>query len=84
MFDKLKQLAQLKKMQDGFKKEKLIVEKNGVFVTMNGSMDIEEVKLNPELSIEDQQRYLKDALNDAKQQIQRILAQKMMGSGFGL
>ena len=79
MFDKLKQLAQLKKMQDEFKREKMTVEKQGVSVTMNGSFEVLELKLNPELSIEDQQRALKDALNEARESIQKNLAQKMMG-----
>ena len=83
MFDNLKNLHKLKQMQDEFKKEKLTVEKRGIVVTMNGNFEVEEIKLNPELSIEDQQSALKEALNEARERIQKTLAQKMMSSGIG-
>lgn len=84
MFDNLKKMYELKKMQDEFKKEKLTVEKRGVTVTMNGSFEVEEIKLNAELGIEDQQKALKEALNEVRESIQKTLAQKMMASGIGL
>lgn len=83
MFNKLKQIAELKKMQDSFKKEKLTVEKRGVFVTINGNFEVEEIKLNPELSTQDQQDTLKSALNEARENIQKKLAQSLASSGFG-
>jgi len=83
MFDKIKQIHQLKKLQDEFKKEKLTVEKNGVSVTMNGNFEVEEIKLNPALGLEDQQSALKQALNEVRESIQKTLAQKMMSSGIG-
>ena len=75
-------MYQLKKFQDEFKKEKLTVEKSGVTIIMNGNFEVEEIKLNPELSIEDQQNALKSALNEARENIQKTLAQKMMNSGI--
>lgn len=84
MFDNLKKLAELKNMQDSFKKERLTVEKRGVSVTLNGNFEVEELKLNPELSTEDQQDVLKQCLNEARENIQKTLAQKMMSSGFGM
>lgn len=83
MFDNFKKLAELKKMQDSFKKERETVEKNGVVVIINGNMEIEEVKLNPELSFEDQQNLIKQCFNEAKESIQKKLAKMMMGSGLG-
>jgi DNA-binding protein YbaB len=82
MFDKLKQLHQLKKMQDEFKKERITVEKRGVTVTLNGNFEVEDVILNPELNIEEQQMVVKDVLNEAKANVQKALAQKMMSSGM--
>lgn len=82
MFDQLKKIAELKKMQDSFKKEKLTVEKKGVFITMNGNFEVEEIKLNPELNLEDQQNALKEALNEARENIQKTLAKTLMNSGF--
>ncbi len=82
MFDNFKKIAELKKMQDSFKKERLSFEDRGVLVTMNGNFEIEEIKLNPELSIEDQQTILKYCLNKVREDIQKTLAQKMMNSGI--
>src|SRR3989344_1417370 len=53
MFDNMKQLNELRKMQDEFKKERLTFEDRGVSVTMNGNFEVEEIKLNPQLSIKD-------------------------------
>jgi len=83
MFDNLKKIAELKKMQDSFKKERLTVEKRGVFVTINGNMEIEEIKLNPELGLEEQQNLVKQAFNEAKDNIQKTLAKSLTGSGLG-
>ena len=83
MFDNFKKIAELKKMQDSFKQEHLTVEKRGVKVTMNGNFEVEEITLNSELSIQDQQDTLKQVLNEARENIQKTLAQKMMSSGIG-
>jgi len=83
MFDNLKKIAELKKMQDSFKKERESVEISGVFVSINGNLDIEEIKLNPNLDIKDQQNILKRCFNEAKEKIQKKLAKNLMGSGFG-
>ncbi len=50
---------------------------------MNGNFEVEEIKLNPELSIEHQQDVLKHCLNKVREDIQKTLAQKMMASGMG-
>lgn len=81
MFDKFKQLHQLKKLKDVLEKEKEIIEKEGIKIVVNGKMEIEEIKLNPELSIEKQERLVKDYFNEALKQIQTKAAQKMM-QGF--
>ena len=82
MFDKFKQIAQLKKMQDDFKKERLTFSDKGVSVTINGAFEVEEIILNPELSIEEQQNVLKYCLNKVREDIQKTLAKKMMSSGM--
>ena len=82
VFDQIKKIAELKKLQDSFKRESITVEKRGVTVIMNGSMEIEEVKLNPELNIDEQQTVLKQCLNEAKADMQKKLAKIMMGSGL--
>ncbi len=82
MFDNLKKIAELKKMQDSMKKEKETVEKNGVSVTLNGNFDVENIKLNSELSIEDQQDALKQCLREAKENIQKTMAKAIASSGL--
>lgn len=83
MFDQLKKLKQLKDMQDALKKERVEIEKNGVKIAVNGSMDIEEVKLNSELDIMEQERLVKDCFKEAKDQVQKAAAKRLMDSGFG-
>ncbi len=83
MFDQLKKLQELKKMQDEFKKETVTVEKRGVQVTINGNFEVLDIKLSPELGTEEQQNVLKDCLNEAREKIQKTLAGKMMASGIG-
>ena len=71
MLDQLKKIAELKKLQDSFKKEKITIEKREVSVEMNGNFEVENIKLNPELSANDQQEVLKQCLNEAREDIQK-------------
>ena len=82
MLDQIKKIAELKKLQDSFKKEKTTIEKRGVAVTINGSFEVEDIKLNSGLSLEDQQAVLKQCLNEARESIQKTLAKTLMGSGL--
>ena len=83
MLDQFKKIAELKKLQDNFKKEKETVEKRGVSVVMNGNFEVEDIKLNSELSVEEQQETLKQCLNEARENIQKRLAKSLMASGIG-
>ena len=71
MFDQLKKLQELKKMQESFKQEKVSVEKRGVSVIINGNFEAVDIQLNPELSISDQQDVLKRCFNEARENIQK-------------
>ena len=82
MLDQIKKINELRKLQDSFKKEKMTVEKRGVSATINGNFEVEEIKLNSELSLEDQQNVLKQCLNEAREEIQKKLAKTMMSSGI--
>ena len=46
VFDQLKKIAELKKLQGEFKKEKVVTERDGVSVEMNGNFEIENIQLN--------------------------------------
>lgn len=86
MFDKFKQLKEIQKLQKDLQNEKAESEKNGVRVVVNGKMEVEQVQLNSELEQEKQEKAVKEAVNDAMKQVQKIAAQKMqgLGGGFGL
>ena len=78
MFENLKKLKQLKEIGDSLKKEKIEIERDGIRIIMNGKMEIEEVKLNPELRQDEQEIILKNCINEAIRKIQMLVAQKMM------
>ena len=82
VFDQLKKIAELKKLQDNLKKEKITIEREGVLVEMNGNFEVENIKLNSELSIDKQQEILKGCLNEAREGVQKKMAQIMMSSGI--
>jgi len=82
MLDQFKKIAELKKLQDSFKKEKISIEKRGVVVEMNGNFEVENIKLNPQLSLEEQQDILRQCLNEAREDIQKELAKSLMNSGI--
>lgn len=77
MFEKLKQLKELKQLRDSLSQEKVEVEKNGVKVAINGNMEILGIQLNPDLKKADQERTLQDCLNEALRKVQMTVAQKM-------
>ncbi|HNW96455.1 MAG TPA: YbaB/EbfC family nucleoid-associated protein [Candidatus Paceibacterota bacterium] len=77
MFDKFKQLAQMKSLQDEIKNSRVEYEKQGVKVIMRGDFLVEAITLNPELSKEDQERTLKECLNEANHKAQALAAQKL-------
>ncbi|MCK5044653.1 YbaB/EbfC family nucleoid-associated protein [Candidatus Parcubacteria bacterium] len=81
MFEKLKQIKKLKDLQSSLSQEKAEGEKNGIKVVINGKMEIEEIQLNPELSREEQQKFLKECLNETMKKVQMIAAQKMQQMG---
>jgi len=77
MFDKLKELSELKKIQSELGQEKTEVEKNGVKIVINGKMEIEEVVLNPELNKEEHEKVVKNCINEATKKMQMFAAKKM-------
>jgi len=88
MLDKLKDLNAMRKqasqMQAMLANEQVEAESNGIKIIMSGNQEVLEVKINPELNQEDQEKYLKETINDAIKKVQRLMANKMMGSGFGV
>lgn len=85
MFNKLKQFKDLrsraKTMQNALAQETVSEERNGVKISLNGNMEITELILNPDLSIEEQTRAVKSCFNDALKKTQRLMAKKMQEMG---
>ena len=76
--DQIKQLKQMKDLQDQLAKERTVFEKNGVKVTVSGKMEIEEIILNPALDVKEQQELVKECMNEAMKKIQMAAAQQLM------
>jgi len=86
MFNKLKQLKNLrdqaKKMQNALSGETVTTEKNGIVITMDGNMQINGVKVNSETDNKEAlASAIKDAVNDAIKQTQKLMAKKMQEMG---
>ena len=74
MFDKLKQINEIRQLQNAIKEQRVEVENQGVTVIMRGDFEIEHLMLNPHLDIKTQEKAIMQCMNEAKQKIQTILA----------
>lgn len=79
MFDKLKQLKELKQMKDSLSEERVEVEKQGIKIVLNGNLEIEQLILNSEIEKEQQESILKDCLNEGVRKIQMSMVEKFKG-----
>jgi len=77
MFEKMKQLKEMKQLSDSLATELAESEKQGIKVVVNGKMKIESVQLNSELTKEEQETILKDCINEAMTKIQKNIAGRM-------
>ncbi len=77
MFDKLKEFGKLKELQENLEKEIVSVEKEGIFVKANGKMEVEEIRLNRDLSNEKQEVLLKECINEAFRKVKMNAVQKL-------
>jgi DNA-binding protein YbaB len=84
MFDDIKKIQELKRMQDMIKAERETVQKKGISVTVNGAMGMESITLNPALETREAEVALTQCINEANKNLQKKLAKMMMPSGGGL
>ncbi len=91
MFGQIKDMYKLKQqaseLQSMLANETVEAENKGVKITMNGNQEVLGVVLNPQLSQEEQEKYLRETFNDAVKKVQRLMAEKMMSGqikGFGM
>lgn len=79
MFDKLKQINELRKMKNAIAGETAETEKNGVKIKINGSFTVEEIFISPEAMNDDLAKNIKYCFNDALSKMQTNLAKKFSG-----
>lgn len=79
MFDKIKQMKQLKEIKDSLAQERIETEKEGTKVVLNGNLEVEQIILTPEMDKERQETILKDCINESVKKVQFAMAQKFQG-----
>lgn len=79
MFEKLKELNNIRELQNKIKQEKVTIEKNGVTITLNGAFDMLELKLNPDMAADRLEHLVKECYGKAKEKVQKALAEQMKG-----
>ena len=79
MFDDLKKMNELRKMQAEIKKHNVTGESNGVSITINGEFQFKNISLNSELSISDQEKAIMTAYDSARAEMQKKLMAAMGG-----
>lgn len=85
MFDKFKQLKQLRDLQKTLNEERVEIEKEGIRLVMSGKLEVIDIFLNPELDKETQERVLKECFNEAVRKVQMSMASKFSNMpDFGL
>ncbi len=85
MFNKLKQFKELrnqaKVIQNALAEEKVVIEKKGVRIEIDGNFQIKSLTINGELSKEKLEEVLTDCFNDAIKKVQRVAAVKIQQLG---
>ncbi|MFA5051603.1 MAG: YbaB/EbfC family nucleoid-associated protein [Patescibacteria group bacterium] len=95
MFDKIKQLKELRdqanQMKEMLSQESVVGEGGGgkVSIVMDGNQEVLSAQIDPSLlnveSKEKLESYAREAVNDAVKKVQRVMAQKMQSMpGFNL
>lgn len=78
MFEQLKNLKKAQEMQRIFEKEKHSIESNGIKITVNGNLRIENILIDDSVEKEQIGPLLTDLVNRAFQEIQQKLARKIL------
>lgn len=78
MFDKFKQAKQVNELRKSLSKEKETIEKDGVSVTVNWQMKVDDIKIDTDGDVEE---LVKKCVNEALQNMQKKVASKMQEMG---
>ncbi len=88
MFNKLKQFKDLrdqaKSLQEMLAQEIVEVERGGIKLVMDGNQKIVSLEINPELNAAEIQSLMPEILADALKKVQRLMVEKMQGSGISM
>lgn len=79
MFDQMKQMNQLRKLQKEIEAQNIDVQEQGVRLVMKGDFSLVDITLNPELGVEEQATAIKAAHAKARAELQEKLKTQMMG-----
>jgi len=80
MFDKLKQLNELRKMKKAIEAETVTGESGDVKITISGDFKVQNVVIESEILEKSKlQREIEYAFNDAVKKVQMVLASKFQG-----
>ncbi|MDP3901981.1 MAG: YbaB/EbfC family nucleoid-associated protein [bacterium] len=80
MFDKLKQLNELRKMKKAIEAETVTGENGDVKITLSGDFKVQNVVIESEILEKNKlQREIEYAFNDAVKKVQMALASKFQG-----
>lgn len=74
MFDRIKQLNELRKAKDELAKEVIEVEHRGITVRLAADFSLREIKVDGEVNDR-----IKEAINRALKEVQKIAAKEMKG-----
>ena len=77
MFKKINDLKKAKALQKMMAAERITKEKDGVVISVNGQMQIENIQLNSRLELKHQEELIKDLTNEALRDLQKTLAVKL-------
>ena len=84
MFNKLKQIkdlrSQAKTLQNTLSQEKVVVDKRGIHLVINGNLEVTELTISFDAK-NNLENDLKDCLNDGIKQVQKVMAKKMQDMG---
>ena len=80
----MKQMKELKKAQKEMKNTRVTVDQDGIKVTVNGEMKIQEILLSDDVDIAALPSSLKKTINDAMTKVQVESSQKLAGMAQAL
>lgn len=84
MFNKLKQIkdlrSQAKTLQNTLSQEKVVIDKKGLHLVINGNLEVTELTISEE-GKDNLEHNLKNCLNDGIKQVQKVMAKKMQDMG---